>query len=70
MSRIIEVEAGFLIKGTKEEAEQRLLAAGFVSSFKTERTVDIYFGKNIVFNPRQSEEDLKRSMVRCRGMGI
>lgn len=70
MSRIIEVEAGFPIKGTREDAEQRLLAAGFVSSFKTERTVDIYFGKNIVFNPRQSEEDLKRSMVRCRGMGI
>ena len=47
---MIKVEAGFKIKETKEEAEKILLENGFVNTFKTAHTRDIYFGKNVDFN--------------------
>lgn len=62
---MIQVEAGFKIEETKEEAEKILLANGFVNTFKTSRTRDVYFGKNIDFTG-MSEEEIKRCLVRCR----
>lgn len=62
----IEVEAGFKVKESKEEAEKILLDKGFVNTFKTAHTRDVYFGKNSEFDGK-SEEEIKRSMVRLRG---
>ena len=62
----IEVEAGFKVKESKEEAEKILLDNGFVNTFKTAHTRDVYFGKNLEFDGK-SEEEIKRSMVRLRG---
>ena len=64
----IEVEAGFKISESKEEAEKILLDNGFVNTFKTAHTRDVYFGKNIEIEIEgKSEEEIKRSMVRLRG---
>lgn len=63
---MVEVEAGFKIKETKEEAEKILLANGFVNTWKTAKTRDVYFGKDINFT-NKSETEIKRSLVRCRG---
>lgn len=41
----IEVEAGFKVRESKEEAEKILLDNGFVNTFKTAHTRDVYFGK-------------------------
>lgn len=62
----IEVEAGFKVKESKEEAEKILLDNGFVNTFKTAHTRDVYFGKSLEFEGK-SEEEIKRSMVRLRG---
>ncbi len=62
----IEVEAGFKVKESKEEAEKILLDNGFVNTFKTAHTRDVYFGKSLEFEGK-SEEEIKRSMVRVRG---
>ena len=62
----IEVVAGFKVKESKEEAEKILLDNGFVNTFKTAHTRDVYFGKNIEIEGK-SEEEIKRSMVRLRG---
>ena len=62
----IEVEAGFKVRESKEEAEKILLNNGFVNTFKTAHTRDVYFGKNLEFK-NKSEEEIKRSMVRLRG---
>ena len=62
----IEVEAGFKVRENKEEAEKILLDNGFVNTFKTAHTRDVYFGKNLEFEGK-SEEEIKRSMVRLRG---
>ncbi len=62
----IEVEAGFKVKESKEESEKILLDNGFVNTFKTAHTRDVYFGKNLEFDGK-SEEEIKRSMVRLRG---
>ena len=62
----IEVEAGFKVRESKEEAEKILLDNGFVNTFKTAHTRDVYFGKNLEFEGK-SEEEIKRSMVRLRG---
>lgn len=62
----IEVEAGFKVKESKEEAEKILLDNGFVNTFKTAHTRDVYFGKNLEYEGK-SEEAIKRSMVRLRG---
>ena len=62
----IEVEAGFKVKESKEEAEKILLDNGFVITFKTAHTRDVYFGKDIEIEGK-SEEEIKRSMVRLRG---
>lgn len=62
----IEVEAGFKVKEIKEEAEKILLDNGFVNTFKTAHTRDVYFGKDIEIEGK-SEEEIKRSMVRLRG---
>ena len=64
-----EIEVGFKIKQTKEEAEQILLSHGFVNTFKTAHTRDIYFGKDINFK-NKTEEEIKRSLVRCRGLTL
>lgn len=61
-----EVEAGFKVRESKEEAEKILLNNGFVNTFKTAHTRDVYFGKNIEIEGK-SEEEIKRSMVRLRG---
>lgn len=37
----IEVEAGFKVKESKEEAEKILLENGFVNTFKTAKTREI-----------------------------
>ena len=63
---MVEVEVGFKIKETKEEAEKILLANGFVNTWKTAKTRDVYFGKDINFT-NKTEEEIKRSLVRCRG---
>ena len=64
----IEVEAGFKVRESKEEAEKILLDNGFVNTFKTAHTRDVYFGKNIEIEIEgKSEEEIKRSMVRLRG---
>lgn len=65
----IEVEAGFKVRESKEEAEKILLDNGFVNTFKTAHTRDVYFGKNLEFK-NKSEEEIKRSMVRLRGFSI
>ena len=65
----IEVEAGFKVRESKEEAEKILLDNGFVNTFKTAHTRDVYFGKNLNFEGK-SEEEIKRSMVRLRGFSI
>lgn len=62
----IEVEAGFKVRESKEEAEKILLDNGFVNTFKTAHTRDVYFGKNVMTDGK-SEEEIKRSMVRLRG---
>ena len=62
----IEVEAGFKVKESKEESEKIWLDNGFVNTFKTAHTRDVYFGKNLEFDGK-SEEEIKRSMVRLRG---
>ena len=62
----IEVEAGFKVKESKEESEKILLDNGFVNTFKTAHTRDVYFGKNLELDGK-SEEEIKRSMVRLRG---
>ncbi len=62
----IEVEAGFKVRESKEEAEKILLDNGFVNTFKTAHTRDVYFGKDIEIEGK-SEEEIKRSMVRLRG---
>lgn len=62
----IEVEAGFKVRESKEEAEKILLDNGFVNTFKTAHTRDVYFGKNVKIDGK-SEEEIKRSMVRLRG---
>ncbi len=62
----IEVEAGFKVKESKEDAEKILLNNGFVNTFKTAHTRDVYFGKSLEFDGK-SEEEIKRSMVRLRG---
>lgn len=62
----IEVEAGFKVRESKEEAEKILLDNGFVNTFKTAHTRDVYFGKDIEIDGK-SEEEIKRSMVRLRG---
>lgn len=62
----IEVEAGCKVKESKEEAEKILPDNGFVNTFKTAHTRDVYFGKNLEFDGK-SEEEIKRSMVRLRG---
>lgn len=62
----IEVEAGFKVKESKEEAEKILLDNGFVNTFKTAHTIDVYFGKDIEIEGK-SEEEIERSMVRLRG---
>ncbi len=61
-----EVEAGFKVRESKEEAEKILLDNGFVNTFKTAHTRDVYFGKDIEIEGK-SEEEIKRSMVRLRG---
>ena len=61
----IEVEAGFKVRESKEEAEKILLDNGFVNTFKTAHTHDVYFGKNLKIDGK-SEEEIKRSMVRLR----
>ena len=61
----IEVEAGFKVKESKEEAEKILLDNGFVNTFKTAHTRDVYLGKDIEIEGK-SEEEIKRSMVRLR----
>lgn len=43
----IKVEAGFKVKESKEDAEKILLDNGFVNTFKTAHTRDVYFGKNV-----------------------
>ena len=58
----IEVEAGFKVRESKEEAEKILLDNGFVNTFKTAHTRDVYFGKNLKIDGK-SEEEIKRSMV-------
>ena len=63
---MVEVEAGFKIKETKEEAEKILLANGFVNTWKTAKTRDVYFGRDINF-ANKTEEEIKRNLVRCRG---
>ena len=62
----IEVEAGFKVRESKEEAEKILLDNGFVNTFKTAHTRDVYFGKDVKTDGK-SEEEIKRSMVRLRG---
>ena len=62
----IEVEAGFKVRESKEETEKILLDNGFVNTFKTAHTRDVYFGKNLKIDGK-SEEEIKRSMVRLRG---
>lgn len=66
---MIKVEAGFKILETKEEAEKILLANGFINTFKTAHTRDIYFGKDIDFTGK-NEEEIKNSLVRCRGCSL
>ena len=62
----MEIEVGFKIKESKEEAEKILLKNGFTSFFKTAHTRDIYFGKDVDFTG-MSEEEIKNSLVRLRG---
>ena len=62
---MVEVEAGFKIKETKEKAEKILLKHGFENMFKT-ITHDIYFGKDVNFDGK-SEEEIKQSLIRLRG---
>lgn len=64
-----EVEAGFKIKQSKEEAEKILLEAGFVCTFKTAHTRDIYFGKDVDFTDK-TETEVKRSLIRLRGVSL
>lgn len=64
-----EIEVGFKIKESKEEAEKILLRNGFVNTFKTAHTRDIYFGKDIDFT-NKSEEEIKCSLIRCRGLSL
>ena len=64
-----EIEVGFKIKEDKWEAEKILLENGFVNTFKTAHTRDIYFGKDVNFE-NESEEEIKNSLVRCRGCSL
>lgn len=64
-----EIEVGFKIIQTKEEAEKILLKNGFTNTFKTAHTRDIYFGKNIDFS-NKTEAEIKRSLIRCRGVSL
>ena len=61
---MIQVEAGFKIVESKEEAEQILLKNGFVNTYKT-HTRDIYFGKDVDLSSK-NEEEIKNSLIRLR----
>ena len=61
----MEVEVGFKIKQSKEEAEKILLKNGFIKFWEVEKTHDIYFGKNINFENKK-EEEIKQSLIRVR----
>lgn len=50
----IEVEAGFKVKESKEEAEKILLDNGFVNTFKTAHTRDVYFDFDLQQNAKKS----------------
>lgn len=63
---MIQIEVGFKIKEDKLEAEKILLNDGFINTFKTAHTRDIYFGKNNDFDDK-SEKEIKDSLVRLRG---
>lgn len=65
----MEIEVGFKVKENKLEAEKILLENGFVNTFKTAHTRDIYFGKDVNFD-NKSEEEIKNSLVRCRGCSL
>ena len=65
----MEIEVGFKIKEDKIDAEKILLKNGFVNTFKTAHTRDIYFGKDVNFD-NMSEEEIKNSLVRCRGCSL
>lgn len=63
---MIQIEIGFKIKEDKLDAEKILLNNGFINTFKTAHTRDIYFGKNDDFHDK-SEKEIKDSLVRLRG---
>ena len=52
---MVEVEVGFKIKEDKLQAEKILLENGFVNTFKTAHTRDIYFGKDVNFENKTEE---------------
>ena len=61
----MEIEAGFKIKESREDAEKILLSAGFVNTYKTAKTKDVYFGKNVNLEGKD-ETGIKNSLIRLR----
>lgn len=60
----VEIEVGFKINQSLEQAEKLLIDNGFECTYKT-ITHDVYFGKNINFDSFD-ETQIKRSLIRCR----
>ena len=65
----MEVEVGFKIKQSKKEAQKILLKNGFIKTWETKQTHDIYFGKNINFENKK-EEEIKQSLIRVRNYEV
>jgi adenylate cyclase class IV len=59
------IEAGFKIKESREDAEKILLSAGFENTYKTAKTKDVYFGKNVNLEGKD-ETGIKNSLIRLR----
>ena len=62
---MIRVEAGFKIKESRKKAEKILIKNGYVNTYKTKCTHDLYFGKDVNLN-NKTEEEIKQSLIRCR----
>ena len=62
---VVEIEVGFKIKESREDAEKILLKNGFVNTYKTAKTKDVYFGKNVSLEGKD-ETGIKNSLIRLR----
>jgi adenylate cyclase class IV len=61
-----EIEVGFKINASIEGAEEILLNKGFVNTYKTAKTKDVYFGVKGINLDGKDETGIKNSLIRLR----